>query len=78
MDSADPAPHTDRETLIDKDSAAERFSYMLTQADMVFHMMQPHSISNLRGIVYDACTLWSTSLIHFVNVWLTALTLKAY
>ncbi len=28
--------------LIDKDSAAEWFSHMLTQAGMLFHMMQPH------------------------------------
>lgn len=46
--------------LIDKDSAAEWFSHMLTQADMLFHMTQPHSISpTLRGIVYDVCTPWS-------------------
>lgn len=59
VDFADVAPRTQPESiLIDKDSAVERFSHMLIQADMLFHMMQSHSISlALRGIEYDACTL---------------------
>lgn len=60
---------------------------MLTRTDMLFHTMQPLSISpTLRGIVYDELLHGPTptvsvngldGLIHFVSARLTALTLNA-